>query len=746
MRRIILAVVLFLVAVLYMTVATAATIVTTRAGKGSPLTWTELDTNFTALRDKLDGSVASINGAIASLQAGQQAGTIGYLTKADMDADLAHPAGTIAFVTNDPVDTKNVPWIKIGAAGSGSWQQSALSPALPYADSRKIPSLADWIASVGVAQSTLYVSTSMPISSNLTIPENIRVVFLRGGSINIPEGITLTVNGYWDANNHQVIVGLGRVKYRLASTPFIRPEWRGAVADKSTDCYAAFQATIDDAVASAGTPSQLNGLTYLPPIRLMSGHYKISSGLVIPECIGFSLEGGGPGMGYGTIIQWSGTDQPAAYMIDARSVLGLTLKNITLIGQSDISNVASSCAGNGIITGRTATYYNSQNEWENVSVVRFPGVGITFGRYSGYSGGVYPDDTGQTDNSIFTNTYVHDCRIGIVINSPNFLQCHFDRLMVNSYGGNPVDGNGDPVESVYAAPVKFRTKNAVRILYGSLVGSSIHLSAPFRDADPESQYAIYVLDGSFNIESGYSEAKYLVYVANGANDAGGQGTKAVNSINNFDSYPGDEGGPDTAGKYLIYYDQQLVPLTLSATDDVWVMESSRSAGVKAVGCRSQKPAIAMTDGTYYTRNPKSSEIACSIVTYDSGTRYSGYTRFGRSAGVFSDNSSEITLLTDMVPKRIAGDVLAYAFQSSATNTSHGLISNTDGLHLVRPTGLVNGQLLSMTSLLAHGNAVSIRFGAGAPTHSANNGSLYLRIDGGATTTIYVRVLGSWQAK
>ena len=40
---------------------------------------------------------------------------------------------------------------------------------------------------------------------------------------------------------------------------------------------------------------------------------------------------------------------------------------------------------------------------------------------------------------------------------------------------------------------------------------------------------------------------------------------------------------------------------------------------------------------------------------------------------------------------------------------------------------------------------TITTGTGAPSHSAPNGSVYLRTDGTATTTLYVRASGAWTA-
>lgn len=67
---------------------------------------------------------ASASAALAE-QARLLGATIGFATKADMDASLAHPAGTLALVTNDATPANNGTYRKTGASGSGSWVQSA---------------------------------------------------------------------------------------------------------------------------------------------------------------------------------------------------------------------------------------------------------------------------------------------------------------------------------------------------------------------------------------------------------------------------------------------------------------------------------------------------------------------------------------------------------------------------------------------------------------------------------------------
>lgn len=62
---------------------------------------------------------------VATLELGQAAGQLGYATKADMEGDLDHDAGTLALVTNDPTPANNGTYRKTGASGEGAWVASA---------------------------------------------------------------------------------------------------------------------------------------------------------------------------------------------------------------------------------------------------------------------------------------------------------------------------------------------------------------------------------------------------------------------------------------------------------------------------------------------------------------------------------------------------------------------------------------------------------------------------------------------
>lgn len=71
--------------------------------------------------DVINTNFGSFATAINAQAVSQNSGMIGYATKAEMDADLARPEGTLALVTNDTTSANNTTYRKVGAAGVGSW-------------------------------------------------------------------------------------------------------------------------------------------------------------------------------------------------------------------------------------------------------------------------------------------------------------------------------------------------------------------------------------------------------------------------------------------------------------------------------------------------------------------------------------------------------------------------------------------------------------------------------------------------
>lgn len=87
--------------------------------------------NATTATTKAAEAAASATAAAGSASAaaatvtGFSAGAIvGFDTKANMDANLAYAAGTVAWVLSDSTLTNNIMYRKVGASGSGSWAAS----------------------------------------------------------------------------------------------------------------------------------------------------------------------------------------------------------------------------------------------------------------------------------------------------------------------------------------------------------------------------------------------------------------------------------------------------------------------------------------------------------------------------------------------------------------------------------------------------------------------------------------------
>lgn len=83
------------------------------------------------------------------------------------------------------------------------------------------------------------------IASNITVTNSIW--FEPGAVLVIPNGVTVTLNGYLHAGVYQIFncTGTGKVVPNARKTPMGYPEWWGAKADQSVDCLAALHACRD---------------------------------------------------------------------------------------------------------------------------------------------------------------------------------------------------------------------------------------------------------------------------------------------------------------------------------------------------------------------------------------------------------------------------------------------------------------------------------------------------------------------
>lgn len=496
----------------------------------------------------------------------------------------------------------------------------------------------------------LLSSGSWEITDDYIIPGNIRVIMAEGAYFSVSSGKKLTFaspNQITAANNQQIFDGEGTVAFTIPGVVWVG--WWGANED-ATDAAGTKDAIQAAITAAAPVPESFtydDQSKHAGTVKLACGHYLIDEPLVIPSnVVGLSIEGECGAMhGFGqTIIQWAGATMSDTddWMIDAGSVMGFRLSRLHLIGNADDSNASSATIQNGVFVRRVdGGFFASGNMWEDVTIRRFPGIGVQFGDYTVQNSGTGEDST-NTDNSYIKNLMISDCRVGLVIDSPNFVQVFFNRLLIYN---------------TPSVAQKFKTKNAVQILHGKLHVVDFHPYASYVDGDAYSQYAIYALNGSFEILSGYSEAQFLAYVANGSET---QGQQEVNSISNFHFFPGEAGGPATAGKYPIYYAKSYIPLLMVGTKGIWVMEASTSAGVISVGCQVPTKFLSRyTTGENwweeFTRNPNSHDWGLMTTTINGpyngnyALRYNVSSQIGAAGTSFdSPDGKTFRLLNNLI--------------------------------------------------------------------------------------------------
>ena len=88
-------------------------------------------------------------------------------------------------------------------------------------------SLSSAIDSIGTDEKTLFIPDEQPVTVDVTIPSNITLKFLQGGSLNIDAGVTVTINGHIEAGLYQIFSGAGSVDFVAGSVKEVYPQWWG---------------------------------------------------------------------------------------------------------------------------------------------------------------------------------------------------------------------------------------------------------------------------------------------------------------------------------------------------------------------------------------------------------------------------------------------------------------------------------------------------------------------------------------
>jgi uncharacterized protein with GYD domain len=132
-----------------------------------------------------------------------------------------------------PQRGENVTWTENGSAvvDDSSDDSSAFNTAISRIGSRKV----DLIFPSG---------TYDLISNNVTFPENITLVFLKGAILNVGSGITLTINGEVKAGISHIFSGSGTITGNM-KVNYVVPQWFGVKGDGITNDSPTLQRAID---------------------------------------------------------------------------------------------------------------------------------------------------------------------------------------------------------------------------------------------------------------------------------------------------------------------------------------------------------------------------------------------------------------------------------------------------------------------------------------------------------------------
>ncbi len=112
----------------------------------------------------------------------------------------------------------------------------------PWVDVRNYASINAAVTAIGSDSTILLVPDAQTLTASLTVPSNIHLVILKGGSIVKASTYTLTISGPFEAGLYQVFSGFsaGNVTFGSGSIKEAYAEWWGAKGDGSTNDYTAF--------------------------------------------------------------------------------------------------------------------------------------------------------------------------------------------------------------------------------------------------------------------------------------------------------------------------------------------------------------------------------------------------------------------------------------------------------------------------------------------------------------------------
>jgi hypothetical protein len=199
--------------------------------------------------------------------------------------------------------------------------------------------IATAVSAIGATVSELVIDAPVTVAANLTIPTTLSVRVIRGGGITIDNGITLTVNGLFDAPIASVftLVGTGSVVFGTSAIEAAFPQWWGAIGDGTTNCTTSIQAAMDA----------------YKVVQLIPGTYATTAAL---QFKGDGIQINGSGMGGATTISRSGSG--SVFENSAKATV-----TRLFCGIANMRIISSAAGANAVVDWRSMQFGRITNVW-----------------------------------------------------------------------------------------------------------------------------------------------------------------------------------------------------------------------------------------------------------------------------------------------------------------------------------------------------------------------------------------------
>lgn len=148
----------------------------------------------------------------------------------------------------------------------------------PWVDVRTYATFSTAIDAIGASEKTLLIPNQQNVETDKTVPANITLKFMQGGTLNISDTKTVTINGHIEAGLYQIFEGDGSVSFGVGAIREAYPQWWGAKGDGATDDSAA--------ITAAKNASPIGGALLFTP-----GDYLLDSTFIINKTIQIILNG-----------------------------------------------------------------------------------------------------------------------------------------------------------------------------------------------------------------------------------------------------------------------------------------------------------------------------------------------------------------------------------------------------------------------------------------------------------------------